>query len=97
MVHNVIITTARLCYLGIVGLLNLLLVDAELILMLATEVSQSLSQLTVELLLSTAVNFHHTRLMPTLRLAQLLQHQTPHNRNHKSLQPTKVLFLFFCT
>lgn len=60
-------------YLGVVGLLDFLLVEADLLLVLGSKVNQSLGELAVELLLPPAVNLHHAGLKPTLGLTQLLQ------------------------
>lgn len=62
--------------LRVVGLPDLLLVDADLILVLGPQLVQGLGQLALKLLLVPAVNLHHARLVPTLGLTQLLQTQT---------------------
>lgn len=59
-------------YLGVVGLLNVLLVDAKLLFVLSTKFSQSFRQFTLKILLPATVDFHHTRLIPALRLTKLL-------------------------
>lgn len=64
-------------YLGGVGLLDLLLVDADLLLVLGSQLYQGLGQLTLVILLcSRTVNLHHARLVPALGLPQLLQDGT---------------------
>lgn len=63
----------RANYLGVVGLLDFLLVEADLLLVLGSKVNQSLGELAVELLLPPAVNLHHAGLKATLGVTQLLQ------------------------
>lgn len=58
--------------LGVVGLLNLLLVDADLILMLGPQLAQGLGQLALKVLLAPAVDLHHAGLVAALGLAQFL-------------------------
>lgn len=59
-------------HLGLVGLLQLLLVEADLSLVLGSQLSQGLSQLALKLLLPSTVNLNHARLVPPLGLTQLL-------------------------
>lgn len=59
--------------LGVVGLLQLLLVEADLVLVLGPQIGQGVGQLALELLLAPAVDLHQAGLVPTLGLAQLLQ------------------------
>lgn len=63
-------------YLGVVGPLDLLLVEADLILVLGSQLGQGLGQLALKLLLPPAVDLHHARLVPALGLTQLLRTQT---------------------
>lgn len=58
--------------LRIVGLLNLLLVDADLLLMLRPQVAQGFGQLALKVLLAPAVDLHHAGLTAPLGLAQFL-------------------------
>lgn len=64
-----------------VGLLDLLLVEINLLLMLGSQLSQGLGQLALKLLLSPAVDLHYTRLVPTPGLTQLLK--TPTEQTHE--------------
>lgn len=59
-------------YLGIVGLLNLILVHLDLQFVLATHLYQRLRQLAFKILLVPIVQFNHARLMTTLCLPQFL-------------------------
>lgn len=60
-------------YLGVVGLLQFFLVQADLLFVLSSQLGQSGCQLGLELLLPAAVDLHHPRLAAPLGLAQLLQ------------------------
>lgn len=62
-----------MCYLGRVGLLQLLLVELDLGLVLATEVVQRIGKLALELPLAPVVNLHQARLVTAFGLAELLQ------------------------
>lgn len=59
-------------YLGIVGLLNLILVHFDLQLMLVAHLHQRLCQFAFKLLLVAIVQLNHTRLMAPLHLPQFL-------------------------
>lgn len=60
-------------YPGVVGLLQFLLVNADLLFVLSSQLDQSCRQLVLKLLLSAAVDLHHPRLGAPLGLACLLQ------------------------
>lgn len=60
-------------YLGVVGPLQLLLVDANLVLVLRPQLRQSFSQFAFKLLLPPAVDLHYLGTVPTSGLTQLLQ------------------------
>lgn len=59
-------------YLGIVGLLNLILVHFDLQLMLVAHLYQRLCQLALKLLLVAIVQLNHARLVAPLHLPQFL-------------------------
>lgn len=59
-------------YLGIVGLLNVILVHFDLHLMLVAHLHQRLRQLAFKILLVAIVQLHHTRLMTPFCLPQFL-------------------------
>lgn len=63
-------------HLGVVGLLDLLLVEVDLLLVLGPQLVQRLGQLALKLLLLPVVNLHHASLVPTFGLTQLLQTET---------------------
>lgn len=58
--------------LGVVGLLDLLLVDADLFLMLSPQLAQGFGQLALKVQLPPAVDLHHAGLLAPLGLAQFL-------------------------
>lgn len=60
-------------YFRIVGLLDLLFIDAELLLMLTPELDQGVGQLALEFLLPAAVDLDHAGLVSAFRLAQFLR------------------------
>lgn len=60
-------------YLRGVGLLHLLLVEADLLVVLLSQLGQGSGQLVLKLLLTPAVHLHDVRLEATLGLTQLLQ------------------------
>lgn len=85
-------TTCR-ANLGVVGLLNLLLVDADLFLVLGPQVAQGLGQFALKVLLAPAVDLHHAGLVATLGLAQLLHKGVKQVRKRivdKSLKSSRV-------
>lgn len=59
-------------YLGVVGLLKLILVHLDLQLMLVAHLHQSLCQLALKVLLVAVVQFHHAGLVAPFDLPQLL-------------------------
>lgn len=63
-------------YLRVVGLLHLLLVEAELFLVLGSHLDQRLGQLALVVHLPPAVELHHARLVAAFGLTHLLQTQT---------------------
>ena len=65
-----IITTP---YLGVVGLLQLVLVHLDLELVLGPHLRQGVRQLALKVLLEPVVHLHHAGLVPPLRLPQLLE------------------------
>lgn len=65
-------------YLGVVGLLKLILVHLDLQLMLVTHLHQSLSQLALKVFLVAAVQFYHSRLMAPFDLPELLRGGSQH-------------------
>lgn len=74
--HGQQVALALPSHLGLVGLLQLLLVDVDLVLVLRPQLGQRLGQLALKLLLPAAVDLHDARLVSTLRLTQLLQKKT---------------------
>lgn len=76
MLNSTACPTSLPAYLGVVGLLQLLLVEVDLVLVLASQLGQGFGQLALVVLLPPAVDLHQTRGVLPLGLVQLLQTQT---------------------
>lgn len=73
----------EMTYLGLEGLLQLSLVEADLLLVLLPEVLQSLGQFKLVILFGSGVHLHHALLVTLPRLTHLLRaHGCRFNNNY---------------